>query len=175
MKHKLTIFVLVAIFLLTTALAIYLNPMLQLKCILDNYNKVLETIPSDLTLTIYYLPPEILTRVPLSTEALLNMEEVVKIVVKSDRLVQHLDLLKTVNSSNIRASAEEYSANARFYYVFETESSGKMLEVVMQQFTGDDKAVAAFVNGIKIEKNPVLFEIIIPFLSDEESKTLGVQ
>ena len=42
---------------------------IQLKCALDRYNRMLDgVLPEDMELTIYYLPHDIVTRAPLTTE-----------------------------------------------------------------------------------------------------------
>ena len=127
-----------------------------------------------LTLTIYYIPHYLLTRAPLTVEDLKGMEDTRKIVVSSDELAEHLIKFKQLDLSALRPTKEKYGMNACFYYVIESGEQ-KVLEVVMQQLVGeDDEAFGTFVNGIRVKSIPALYEIIYPFLSEEEHRELGL-
>ena len=148
---------------------------LKLKWAAYRYQQVMEgEIPEDLTLTVYYIPHYILTRAPLTVEDLKDMTCSVKIVVESEELVKHLATLKQLNASVLQPTEEDYGINACFYYVFELGNQ-KILEVVFQQYDGQtDSDVGTFVNGIRVESNSVLYEIILPFLSEFDREELGI-
>lgn len=175
MKRRLLVLLLAAVLLSATIMTVCYSDILQLRWAINHYQTVLGgELPEDLTLTIYYLPYYILTRAPLTVEDLMEMEATVKIVVKSDELENHLSALKQLGSSAVQPTKEKFGLNARVYYIFETSDSEKLLEVAMQQFIGDTEAVGAFVNGIAVAKNPVLYEIIVPFLSEEDRNSSGI-
>lgn len=75
-------------------------------------------LPDDLRLTIYYLSPSILTRVPLSSDQLISYSLTEKIIVESSELVKHQELLQKMNVSALQTDSEETYMNARLYYVF---------------------------------------------------------
>ena len=102
----------------------------------------------------------------------MNMDPTVKIVIPSEVLVKHLSTLQRLDASAVQP-AEKFGMNARLYYVFETGDQ-KVLEVVMQQFIGDDDAFGTFVNGIQVKKNTIFYEIILPFLTEEDRSNLGL-
>lgn len=162
--------VVVLIALLATRLTGCSNSSAQLGDALADYSQMVEgDLPEDLRLTIYYLNPSILTRAPLSTEDLVNFPEVKKICIDSGELAPHLSLLQKMDSSILQPVKEESNINARLYYVFEVGDSCKILEVAISDIHG-----SAFVNGIKVEDNPVFYELITPYLSEEDVNTLGI-
>ena len=66
---------------------------------LADYEKVLKTDGLDgLRLSVYYIDPSILTRSPLTEEQLLSFESVQKFEVDNAQLLQHIELLKTINA-----------------------------------------------------------------------------
>ena len=127
-----------------------------------------EDIPEDMQLTIYYIDPWILTNRPLSTDDLVKYDDVKKIVVKHEELSTQIALLSKLEPSILEPVKEETYLNARLYYVIETETHGKILEVAVGQI-GEN----VFVNGIEVEHNPVIYEVITPFLSEGDIAILG--
>ena len=147
---------------------------IQLKCALDRYNRMLDgVLPEDMELTIYYLPHDIVTRAPLTTERLMRMDETVTIVVTSKELAKHTQTLRQLNTSSVQISEGTWGLNARVYYVFKV-GDRVLLEVAMQQFVGDDQAFAAFVNGVHVKRSSKLYEIILPFLSETDCEKMGL-
>lgn len=152
------------------------SPDRQLEKALSGYSKMLEDpLPEDITLTIYYMSPDIYTFHPLSAEDLIESVEKTKnpssekkIVIEYDVLSTHVDLLKKLNASVLQPYEEEPYMNARLYYVIETGDSGKLLEVVGNQFSGP-----AFVNGVPVVQDSVIFEVVAPFLTEEDRNTLS--
>lgn len=176
MKHKRLALMIAAVLLFTTILTVCFSDTLQLRWAVNRYQTFLDSeLPEDATLTIYYLPHDILTRAPLTVADLMDMNDTVKIVVHSNELINQLSTLKQLDLSCVRPAKEEFGVNARLYYVFETGNSERLLEVAMQQFVGDTQAFGTFVNGIAVQKNPVLYEIILPFLSEQDCCNLGIE
>ena len=125
-----------------------------------DYLKAVEgDIPEDLRLTIYYIRPYIATRRPLSVEDLMNFTDVNRIVVESEGLAAHSELLRKLDPSLLQPATGESYINARMYYVLEA-GNDKLLEVIIS--TG-----SVFVNGFFVEFHPILLELIAPFLPED--------
>lgn len=137
---------------------------------MKDYSKIVEgDPPEDICLTIYYLDPNLFTRIPLSKDALTTYPGVEIITVKSEELASHWELLKELNPSILHPVEEKSNINARLYYVFEVGDSDKILEVVISNIHG-----SAFVNGIEVKDNPIFYELIVHFLTEEGRTTLGI-
>lgn len=168
------------VFLLATALTGCQNPSVQtekqnpstpLEEAMRDYTQMVEGIlPQDLRLTIYFLDPSILTRAPLSTDGLVTFPGVKTIIVDSKELEGHMALLRELDASILQPVEELSYINARLYYVFEIGDSEKILEVVINEIHG-----SVFVNGIEVEDNPVFYELILPFLTEEDGEILGIE
>lgn len=128
--------------------------------LLNNYSKLIEK--NDLTLTIYYINPFILTRYPLSVDNLINFEGVKKIVVSGSSLEEHMDLFGQINKDDLVPVKNKSRLDARFYYIIETVSEGKILDVCMW---GNDNSI--FVNGLEVKWNDIFYNVVIPFLPEE--------
>lgn len=127
---------------------------------LSDYLEMLNNIPDDVCLTIYYMDPSILTRMALSADDLIKSAD--KIVVESDVLKENADLLRNLDSTVIQSAAIKSYINARMYYVLESAETGKILEVIISQVNEN-----VFVNGIEVVWNPVFLKIVKPFLPEE--------
>jgi hypothetical protein len=129
---------------------------------LKEFNVAIEKEPMDFTLSVYYIDPRILTRAALSVDRLINYSIVTNIVINSDELKEHIDLLKRLNSAELIPVEEESYIDARLYYVFESEKDGKILDVALCTSRGH-----MFVNGMEVAMNPVFVELVLPFLPEE--------
>lgn len=148
----------------TTASASTLTLPCQPSSILSVYSDIISgDIPKDIRLTIYYIDPSILTFKALSIDDLINLHNVKKIVVEYETLTTHTALLSKLNPSILEPIIINFHLNARLYYVIETETHGKILEVAVSQ-VGEN----VFVNGIEVKHNPVFYEVIVPFLSEDD-------
>lgn len=127
-------------------------------------------IPEDLRLTIYYMDPRILTRMPLDVDSLIGFPETRKIVIEHEELLPHLDSLKELTASMFHPAKEESYYNARMYYVLENGHSEKLLEVIISQVYGN-----VVVNGTEVEDYSLFYEWISPFLPEEARTMYGVQ
>ena len=166
---RLTTVTLLIVFLLTAVL-IGCSNLTPLQDAMNDYCQMMEgPPPKDIRLIIYYIDPNILTRVPLSEDALTTFPGVEIVTVESEQLASHWERLKELDPSILQPVKEESYINARLYYVFEVGDSNKILEVVISQIHG-----SVFVNAVEVEDHPVFYELIIPFLTEEGRGILGI-
>ena len=121
----------------------------------------------DLSLTVYYIDPHILTTFPLSVEGLISFSSVKKIVINGNEVGEHIDLFKKIRKNEIIPVKKTSRIDARFYYIFESVKDGKLLDVAMW---GDDNSV--FVNGLEIEGTDSFIDVVFPFLSEDAKNDL---
>jgi len=135
------------------------------------YTQILSgEVPADLQLTIYYMSPDISTRYPVDIERIVSIPATKKIIVDAEEIETNEEqLFRLATTERIPAHQKTY-LDARLYYVLETESSGKILEVAMNNIYGD-----TFVNGIAIEDNLIFSEFIEPFLTQEAYAEMKVE
>ena len=120
----------------------------------------------DLSLTIYYIDPLILTRAPLSVDRLINFRSVKIIIINGNDMKEQISLFKQINKDDLIPADDISLIDARFYYVFESAKDGKLFEVAMW---GEDYSI--FVNEQEVRENDIFYNVIIPFLS-EDAKTV---
>lgn len=146
----------------------------QLQDVLGGYSQLLENeLPDDLCLTIYYMSPDTFTPRPISADDMVSSwgvekSGVEKIVIESTELTIHVESLKKLNFSVLQPVNEEPYVDARLYYVLESKETGKILEVTIGGIRG-----YFFVNGIQVEYNPVFFELIAPFVTEDFTSKWG--
>lgn len=133
--------------------------------LLDDYSEAITNgIPDDMLLTIYYMESSVLTLKPVDEIELIQWysetEDVHKVVIGSTELSSRIDQLRKIDSSVIQAAHEKETKNARIYYYFELETTGKVLEVTMRGAEGN-----IFVNGMEVKYNPVFFDLVSPYLT----------
>ena len=133
--------------------------------LLDDYSKaIVNGIPDDMLLTIYYLESSVLTLKPVNETELIEWyaetEDVHKVVVDSTELSSRIDQLRKIDSCVIQTAHEKETKDARIYYYVELKTTGKVLEVTMRGSEGN-----IFVNGIEVKYNPVFFELVSPYLT----------
>jgi len=165
-KKRLTLIIL-TFFVMVSAIhnglaASNLNPVRQLSRYIDNGNL------GELRLTIYYLSLYTLTIMPVSVDFLINDWYEQKITVCGDKLQEKIHYFNQVKGAKLLPTRKAGYVNARIYYVFETASGEKILDVVVcsTNFT-------LYVNGVEYEANVAFFNIIMLFLPEKTSKELG--
>jgi len=176
MKRKIWIIVLAVVLLLAVIITVLCcSNWVKLRWEICGYQSAIEELPEDLTLTIYYMPHTILTRAPLTVDRLINNDSTVKIVVTANELAKHVDALKRLDASDLQPASGEYWLNARFHYVF-ARGDQKILEVTRECYGKSDEMTAdyALINGILVEEEAVLYEIVIPFMSEEDIENSGL-
>ena len=155
------------ILLVLTILTGCSGAIMSVKNTVNNFSKLLEVGNlENLTLTIYYVDPHFITRIPLSADSLIRMAEADKIIVHGNVLGEHIDLLKQLNVEILIPAEHDSVLNARLVYTFEWDDD--ILTVVM----GIHDSV--FINGLEIESNAVFFDIIRPFLTEDSLEMLAI-
>ena len=138
---------------------------------LNNFSKQIARGNIDnLKLRIYYVNPNLLTMIPVSVERLINSEgddRVQKFVIDGNSLEEHIELLKQVGNITLIPVKNKSYINARIYYVFETNKGNKIFDVTMW---GEYHSI--FVNGFEVEENDIFYDLIIPFLPEDEANTM---
>ncbi|GBG09317.1 hypothetical protein PAT3040_03961 [Paenibacillus agaridevorans] len=133
----------------------------------NNLSKLIEQKNfDDLSLTIYFISPSILTRAPLSVDDLINFDDVKNIVISGSDLEEHMDLFEQITKVDLIPVKIKSRVNARLYYFFEIEKKDKILDVAMW---GKDSSV--FINGLEVKGNSIFYDIVMPFLPTDEFKT----
>lgn len=122
---------------------------------------------NDISLTIYYVSPDTLTFLALSVDDLINRDDN-KIVISGSDLEEHIDLFKQINNDVLIPVKKKTSVlDFRVYYVLESKKNGKLFDVAMW---GEDQSI--FVNEFEVKGNDIFFDVIIPFLPEDEAKKL---
>lgn len=120
----------------------------------------------DLSLTIYYMSPFIFTIRPLSVDDLINMSDV-HIIIDGSNLEEYINLLNQMSTVDLVPVEYKSRIDARLYYVFETKKNRKVFDVSMW---GDDHSI--FVNGLEVKENDIFYDVVMPFLPDDQVKEL---
>ena len=153
---------------------------------LNSFSKlVAEGSFNDLKLTIYYKSPFTLTLFPLSVDNLVYGGTAIndppgkksdtngvydqKTIVDGIRLEEYIDLLTQISSDVLTPVTQKSSINARIYYMFENKGK-KIFDVAM--WGGNSEGNSIFVNGVECKENEVFYDIIMPFLPENEAKEL---
>ncbi|MDQ6422392.1 hypothetical protein RB620_23455 [Paenibacillus sp. LHD-117] len=135
---------------------------------LNSFSKLIENKNlDDLSLTIYYISPSILTRAPLSVDGLINSSHVHKEVANGSSLEEHIDLLNQLSNDVLIPVENKSRIDARFYYVFETKKNRKIFDVSMW---GNDNSI--FVNGLEVQEDDIFYDVVMPLLSEDGVKAL---
>ncbi len=121
----------------------------------------------ELSLTIHYMNPHLLTRMPVSEEYLIERWYEIKVTVSGELLEKHIDLVDQVAKAAFTPVKQESYVNARLYYVFESKDHRKIFSVCM--WSGDSKSI---VNGIEVQNNDILYDVVMPFLPDDAAEEL---
>lgn len=162
------IFVIVlSVFLVAVLLTVFSQPKWKLRRSTAEFtDMVTGDIPDDLHLTIYYVDPMLLFRAPLGIEELKRIADT-QIDVGAEELAEHIAVLRKLDPSALQTVQERPYIDARLVYVFEA-GDDKLLEVTVCEINRN-----AYVNDIEVKHDPVLYELIIPFLSEEDREILG--
>ena len=170
MKSKFT-FVLVFVALLlfvVSSLTVCKSEARELKEQLNAFQEILESEDWDhLRLKVYYIDPSILTRAPLSVEAL-KKEGIRKLVeIDGANLKEHKYLLDQLNPANIYSIESDAYLNARICLTFEYNNQ-IILEIVLGfPYNG------TYVNNIKVAPNQLFYRIMKTFLSENTVQELS--
>jgi hypothetical protein len=159
-KKKIMLVLLILVLLIGTTLTICGGDNMHPEKALSNFSKLIEKGNLDeLSLTIYYIPPDILPDPPLSVDDLQKWHHSQKIIINGNKLKEHMDLLNQVSHVIVTPVKGKPRIDARIYYVFETKGRGKIFSVAMW---GQDDSI--FINDVAVKDDEVLHDIIRPFL-----------
>lgn len=140
-----------------------------LQAALADYAAALEADGLDgLRLSVYYIDPSILTRSPLTEEKLLTFESVQKFEVDRAQLLQHIELLKTINAEEMTPVSNSSVLDARLCCVFESDRAGQVLRLTLG---GKDNSI--FVNGVEAENRGLLRDLLAAFAPEEAMDVLS--
>ena len=158
------------VFLLVSLLIFFsFLPKLRLNAAMRPYTDAVSgDLPDDLRLTIYYMDPTTLTLIAVTPERMMSYADKI-ITVQAGELKKHQDLLQALTPAELTPVKQKGFLNVRLYYIFETDA-GKLLDVA---FNGIHDC--PFVNGIEVEDNDLFYELIDPFLTDEDRGILYKQ
>lgn len=126
------------------------------------YTHMIENgIPEDVSLRIFFIDPSTMTQFPWKPFHLRGSFDCQYIYIEAQELRQHISTLRKLDYLMLDAPEpdEKTYLNARVCYIFESKSSGKILEVAMNNIYGK-----VFINDVYMGDNPVFSEIIEPFL-----------
>lgn len=175
MKKRVAVAVtLLAIFLSTALVFVWMHSDEILENTLDDYEEVMgEGIPSDLKLTIYYMPPDTLTRMPIRTlDELVVCSSIIE--VDAEKLAVYADRLAALTAACLKPLEEGEKAEPiigflRLAYILERGNGEVLLEVMTADLLYDESIL---VNGFEVENNPIFYELIDPFLTEEDRSIL---
>lgn len=169
--------VIIALFAAVLATALVLmHSEKNLENTLDDYQEVMEEgIPDDLKLTIYYVDPSMLTRIPILTlEDLMGYSPKI-IQVDAAELAIHSELFASLNAACLKSVEKGANTDSqiigflRLVYVLERGNGDVLLEVMATNLVYDDTVL---VNGFEVENDPIFYDLIDPFLTEEDRNTL---
>jgi hypothetical protein len=119
----------------------------------------------DISLSIFYISPFILTTFPLGVDDLMYDNSTFRIVVNGNELEKSIILLKQMSGDDlILAKTRSTYMNVRLYYVFESKKNGKLLDVAMWGYGGEEGGI--FINGIDVKENDIFYRVVIPFMPE---------
>ena len=116
----------------------------------------------NLSLTVYYLSPTVLTLLPVSVDSLINGGYEYTFSIEGNDLKEYLELFRKLGDAKLETVKQKSRINARIYYVFEDKKTKKILDVAMW---GNDDSI--FINGIEFKWEKVFYDIIRPFLPED--------
>ena len=120
-----------------------------------------------LDLTIYYIDPSKSASIPISESRLISELHEQKIFVPSERLREYSHLISRLSHIDLIAVENKSTLNAKIHYVISDKDNAEVFRVSMW---GDNNSM--FVNGNEVKGEPLLYEVIIPFLPDEIARQL---
>ena len=118
----------------------------------------------DISLTIYYMDPNIFTLFPYDVDDVIGAHEY-KLVINGARLKGHIDLLKQMGNADLIPVEPDDFMDVRIYYVFENKKGENIFDVAMW---GD--LTNLYVNGIEVEENDIFYDVLLLFLPDDAAE-----
>ena len=119
------------------------------------------------TLELYYIDPDVLTRAPWNITDLIRSCNI-HITVRGGEIQKHKDLLcQMFDTPIVPIDNEDGYLNARIYLALYNEEDEAVFEVAMW-----GKEDVIFVNGIPCTANSVFYDVIMEFLPEDASTEL---
>lgn len=144
-------------------------PRMRLQLSMISYTLAVSREKMDnVSLTIWYRNPLILFNRPLSVEKLKEFSETSRVYVDIEELGNQTAVLRELKPSAFELANEIPYVNATLHYELHW-GKVKVLDVTVNQINSN-----AFVNGVEVKHDPVLYELIIPYLSEEDRTILGL-
>lgn len=116
---------------------------------------------TNLTVSIYWLDKEVLTRYPWTVEDLMSRARN-KITLRGSDIEGRLNDFGSISLKDVKLVDEKTKIEARFYLLIESSEAGRLLEMTL--FGGDHFYI---VNGLTIYPSDKLLDAITPLLSEE--------
>lgn len=121
----------------------------------------------NISLTIYYLSPNVRTRYGVSLKSLMNKMYQYKITTSHSGIFEYAalteykyyDLLNKINDMELLPGKSDSITNCRVHYFFKDDKGRKLLSVTLWGKNGN-----IIVNGHNVKENKIFYDIIIPFL-----------
>lgn len=174
MKRIALIVMLLVLLLISVFVWMHAEP--KLENTLDEYQEVMEEgIPDDLKLTIYYVDPTMLTRIPIRTLEDLKGYSPKITQVDAVELATHRELFASLNAACLKPVEEGANTDSqiigflRLVYVLERGNGEILLEVTAADLIYDGSVL---LNGFEVENNPIFYDLIDPFLTEEDRNIL---
>ncbi|MFZ7131886.1 MAG: hypothetical protein ACOWWR_05970 [Eubacteriales bacterium] len=115
----------------------------------------------DISLTIYYMDPNLFTLYPFDVDDIVINHEY-KLVINDTRLKGHIDLLKQMGNADLITIEPDDFMNVRIYYVFENKKGENIFDVAMW---GSSNSM--YVNGLQVKVNDIFYDVLMLFLPDD--------
>ena len=169
LKNRKLVVILILVLLVSTVLISYGINYMRAITTLRQFSKLIKQEEiNDISLTIHYMSPFIFTFFPITIEGLVNGNEQFKTVIVGSDFEEHIDLFMQMgNATVVPAWKKTPYMDIRIYYVFTSEEKGKLFDVAMW---GIDENI--FINGIEVRENAVFYDVIMPYLPEDEAQQL---
>ena len=134
------------------------------------FSRLNESNIQNLTLTIYFTEPFSTFKIPPKTVHQLityYVPENEVIVIKSDELCKHIDLLKQIDSVCLKPVEEKKELHLRIYYEFLDSKTKRRYSVSMWSQQG-----SMGVNGVEVHEEELFYNVILPFLAENQAQEL---
>ena len=115
----------------------------------------------DISLTIYYMDPNLFTLYPFDVDDLIINHEY-KVVIDGTHLKGHIDLLKQMGNADLIPVEPDDYMNVRIYYLFENKKGENIFDVAMWGL-----ANTMYVNGLQVKVNDIFYDVLMLFLPDD--------
>jgi len=140
----------------------YMSPEVALR---NFSNRIEQDNLNGMTLTIYYMNSISTIHFPFNTEAFVAQGIYdAKKIVDEHELRKHIELLRQINADDLVPVSHELPMLVMLYYVFEV--NGRTIFGFVPQAAGNDSSM--YINGVEFEWIDSFFDVIRPFIPEEE-------